>query len=162
MLNPNPSRHEVSFIPGVIWSRRRNWCRAPRVRRRRSYRLLRARAQERGADKAERGRGRGTRPDRTGHDQTRQRQGSAAPASRAAVQTDGGHVRFSLVEFGLIFRLVKFLGLFIGVLRELFYFIVMVSVCVVGLFWLVYVGFVSGKSCLVVVVGHLVVFLIVL
>ena len=81
------------------------------------------------------GGGRGTRPDRTGHDQTRQRQGSAAPASRAAVQTDGCHVRFSLVEFGLIFRLVKFLGLFIGVLRELFYFIVMVSVCVVGVFW---------------------------
>ena len=37
----------------------------------------------------------------------------------------------------------------------------MVSVCVVGVFWLVYVGFVSGKGCLVVVVGHLVVFLIV-
>ena len=65
---------------------------------------------------------------------------------------------FSLVEFGLIFGLVKFLGLFIGVLRELFYFIVMVSVCVVGVFWLVYVGFVSGKGCLVVGVGHLVVF----
>ena len=99
-----------------------------------------ARTQETRADKAERGRGRGTRPDRTGHDQTRQRQGSAAPASRAAVQTDGGHVGFSLVEFRLIFRLVKFFGLFIGVLRELFYFIlfyfiVMVSVCVVGVFW---------------------------
>ena len=104
------------------------------------------------------GGGRGTRPDRTGHDQTRQRQGSAAPASRAAVQTDGCHVMFSLVEFGLIFGLVKFLGLFIGVLRELFYFIVMGSVCVVGVFWLVYVGFVSGKGCLVVGVGHLVVF----
>ena len=94
-----------------------------------------ARTQETRADKAERGRGRGTRPDRTGHDQTRQRQGSAAPASRAAVRTDGCHVMFSLVEFGLIFGLVKFLGLFIGVLRELFYFIVMVSVCVVGVFW---------------------------
>ena len=69
-----------------------------------------ARTQETRADKAERGRGRGTRPDRTGHDQTRQQQGSAAPASRAAVQTDGGHVGFSLVEFRLIFRLVKILG----------------------------------------------------
>ena len=77
--------------------------------------IARARRKTR-ADKAERGRGRGTRPDRTGHDQTRQQQGSAAPASRAAVRTDGGHVRVSLVEFGFIFRLVKFLGLFIGVL----------------------------------------------
>ena len=75
-----------------------------------------ARTQKTRADKAGRGRGRGTRPDRTGHDKTRQQQGSAAPASRAAVRTDGDHVRVYLVEFGFIFRLVKFLGLFIGVL----------------------------------------------
>ena len=89
-----------------------------------------ARTQETRADEEERGRGRGTRPEKTGPDQTRQQQGSAAPASRAAVQTGCGHVRFILVEFGFIFRLVKFLGLFIGVLWELFYFIVMISVCV--------------------------------
>ena len=71
-----------------------------------------ARAQKTRADKAERGGG--AEPDRTGHDKTRQQQGSAAPASRAAVRTDGGHVRVYLVEFGFIFRLVKFLGLFIG------------------------------------------------
>ena len=40
-------------------------------------------------------------------------------------------------------------------------FIVMVSVCVVGVFWMVYVGFVSGEGCLMVGVGHLAVFLIV-
>ena len=62
--------------------------------------------------------GGGAEPDRTGHDKTRQQRGSAAPASRAAVRTDGDHVRVCLVEFGFIFRLVKFLGLFIGVLRE--------------------------------------------
>ena len=79
-----------------------------------------ARTQETRADKAERGRGRGTRPDRTRHDQTRQQQGSAAPASRAAVRTDGGHVRVVLVEFGFIFGLVKFLGLFIGFCENYF------------------------------------------
>ena len=85
LVNPNPSRHEVSFIPGVIWSRRRNWCRAPRVRRRRSYRLLRARA---GKKRRQGGKGEGgAEPDRTGQDTTRPDSDRGARRPRPELQS---------------------------------------------------------------------------
>ena len=114
-MSRNPVGMRKFLIPGVISSGRSTGARAPRISRRRSYRLLRAHA-ENTRRQGGKGEGGSAEPDRTGHDKTRQQQGSAAPASRAAVRTDGGHVRVYLVEFGFIFRLVKFLGLFVGVL----------------------------------------------
>ena len=63
-----------------------------------------------------------------------------------------------MVECGFIFRLVKILGLFIGGLGASFIYF-MVLVCILGVFGLVYGGFVSGEGCLAVGMGHLVVFL---
>ena len=103
-----------SLIPGSDLAKALNWW-SSTARQPPSFVPIVARARRKHAQTRRKGGG-SAEPDRTGHDKTRQQQGSAAPASRAAVRTDGDHVRVYLVEFGFIFRLVKCLGLFIGVL----------------------------------------------
>ena len=85
MLLPAHAGMEKHAIPGVISSGRSTGARAPRVSRRRSYRLLRARA---GYTRRQGGKGEGgAEPDRTGQDTTRPDSDRGARRPRPELQS---------------------------------------------------------------------------